>query len=47
MEVINNKEVKEDMVKEDIEKEVICTKYEDLLPGDDLLDVLKKINLKE
>ena len=32
---------------EDIEKEVICTKYEDLLPGDDLLDVLKKINLKE
>ena len=31
----------------DIEEEVICTKYEDLLPGDDILDVLKKINLKE
>jgi len=31
----------------DIEEEVVCTKYEDLLPGDDMLDILKKINLKE
>ena len=32
---------------EDIEEEVVCTKYEDLPPGCDALEVLKKINLKE
>ena len=32
---------------EDVENEVICTKYEDLPPGCDPLDVLKKINLKQ
>jgi len=31
----------------DIEEEVVCTKYEDLSPGDDMLNILKKINLKE
>ena len=32
---------------EDVEDEVVCTKYEDLPQGCDVLDVLKKINLKE
>ena len=32
---------------EDVEDEVICTKYEDLPPGCDVLEVLKKINLKQ
>ena len=32
---------------EDVEEEVVCTKYEDLPPGCDALEVLKKINLKE
>jgi hypothetical protein len=32
---------------EDVEEEVICTKYEDLPPGCDALEMLKKINLKE
>ena len=31
----------------DVEEEVVCTKYEDLPPGIDALDMLKKINLKE
>ena len=31
---------------ESVEEEVICTKYEDLPPGSNALDVLKKINLK-
>ena len=32
---------------EDVEDEVICTKYEDLPPGCDMLNILKKINLKQ
>ena len=32
---------------EDVEDEVVCTKYEDLPPGCDALDVLKGINLKQ
>ena len=32
---------------EDVEDEVVCTKYEDLPQGCDVLDILKKINLKE
>tara|TARA_R100001510_G_C7643932_1_gene201427 strand:+ start:1323 stop:1925 length:603 start_codon:yes stop_codon:yes gene_type:complete len=32
---------------EDVEDEVICTKYEDLPPGCDALEILKKINLKQ
>lgn len=32
---------------EDVEEEVVCTKYEDLPPGSDALEVLKKINLKQ
>ena len=32
---------------EDVEDEVVCTKYEDLPHGSDALDILKQINLKE
>ena len=32
---------------EDVEDEVVCTKYEDLPPGCDVLDMLKGINLKQ
>ena len=32
---------------EDVEDEVVCTKYEDLPPGCDALEILKQINLKE
>tara|TARA_R100000458_G_C8259401_1_gene235073 strand:- start:1085 stop:1684 length:600 start_codon:yes stop_codon:yes gene_type:complete len=32
---------------EDIEEEVVCTKYEDLPPNCDALETLKRINLKE
>tara|TARA_R110000787_G_scaffold25807_5_gene72416 strand:+ start:1855 stop:2457 length:603 start_codon:yes stop_codon:yes gene_type:complete len=32
---------------EDVEEEVVCTKYEDLPPGCDALEILKEINLKE
>jgi hypothetical protein len=32
---------------EDVEDEVICTKYEDLPPGCDALEILKEINLKQ
>ena len=32
---------------EDVEEEVVCTKYEDLPPGCDVLEVLKEINLKQ
>ena len=32
---------------EDVEDEVVCTKYEDLPPGCDALEILKKINLKQ
>ena len=32
---------------EDAEDEVVCTKYEDLPPGCDTLEILKKINLKQ
>jgi len=32
---------------EDVEEEVVCTKYEDLPEGCDALDILKKINLKQ
>ena len=32
---------------EDVEDEVVCTKYEDLPPGCDVLEILKQINLKE
>jgi len=32
---------------EDVEEEVVCTKYEDLPQGQDVIDILKKINLKE
>ena len=32
---------------EDVEDEVICTKYEDLPPGIDTLEILKQINLKQ
>ena len=32
---------------EDIEDEVVCTKYEDLPPGCDALEILKEINLKQ
>jgi len=32
---------------EDVEEEVVCTKYEDLPKGCDALDVLRKINLKK
>ena len=32
---------------EDVEEEVVCTKYEDLPPGIDMLEILKGINLKE
>ena len=31
----------------DAEDEVVCTKYEDLPPGCDALEILKKINLKQ
>ena len=31
----------------DVEEEVVCTKYEDLPPGCDALEILKKINLKQ
>ena len=31
----------------DVEEEVVCTRYEDLPPGCDALEILKKINLKE
>ena len=31
----------------DVEEEVVCTKYEDLPPGCDALEILKQINLKE
>jgi len=31
----------------DVEKEVVCTKYEDLPPGCDALEILKEINLKQ
>ena len=32
---------------EDVEEEVVCTKYEDLPPGCDALEILKQINLKQ
>ena len=32
---------------ENVEEEVICTKYEDLPPGCDALEILKEINLKQ
>ena len=32
---------------EDVEEEVVCTKYEDLPPGCDALEILKEINLKQ
>lgn len=32
---------------EDVEEEVVCTKYEDLPPGSDALKMLKEINLKQ
>ena len=32
---------------EEIEEEVVCTKYEDLPPGCDALEILKEINLKQ
>ena len=32
---------------EDVEEEVVCTKYEDLPPGCDALEILKEINLKK
>lgn len=32
---------------EDVEDEVVCTKYEDLPPGCDALEILKEINLKK
>jgi len=32
---------------EDVEEEVVCTRYEDLPPGCDALEMLKEINLKE
>jgi len=32
---------------EDIEDEVVCTRYEDLPPGCDALEILKEINLKK
>jgi len=32
---------------EDVEEEVVCTKYEDLPPGCDALEILKGINLKK
>ena len=32
---------------EDVEEEVVCTKYEDLPQGHDILSMLEKINLKE
>ena len=32
---------------EDVEDEVVCTKYEDLPHGSDALDILKRINLKQ
>ena len=32
---------------EDVEDEVVCTKYEDLPPGCDVLKMLKEINLKQ
>ena len=32
---------------EDVEEEVVCTKYEDLPEGCDALDILRKINLKK
>jgi hypothetical protein len=32
---------------EDVEDEVVCTRYEDLPPGCDALEMLKEINLKE
>jgi hypothetical protein len=32
---------------EDVEDEVVCTKYEDLPPGCDALKILKEINLKQ
>jgi len=32
---------------EDVEEEVVCTKYEDLPPGCDALEMLKGINLKQ
>ena len=32
---------------EDVEDEVVCTRYEDLPPGCDALEILKEINLKQ
>ena len=32
---------------EEVEEEVVCTKYEDLPPGIDALEILKQINLKQ
>jgi len=32
---------------DDVEDEVVCTKYEDLPDGCDAIDMLKKINLKK
>jgi len=32
---------------EDVEEEVVCTRYEDLPPGCDALEILKGINLKQ
>tara|TARA_R100000152_G_C6730183_1_gene154966 strand:- start:335 stop:940 length:606 start_codon:yes stop_codon:yes gene_type:complete len=32
---------------EEVEEEVVCTKYEDLPPGCDALSILKEINLKQ
>tara|TARA_R110002153_G_C13263379_1_gene492620 strand:- start:667 stop:1272 length:606 start_codon:yes stop_codon:yes gene_type:complete len=32
---------------EDVEDEVVCTEYKDLPQGQDAIDILKKINLKE
>ena len=32
---------------EEVEEEVVCTKYEDLPPGCDVLEILKEINLKK
>ena len=34
-------------VVKDVEEEVVCTKYEDLPPGCDALEILKEINLKQ
>ena len=32
---------------EEVDEEVVCTKYEDLPPGCDVLEILKEINLKK